>query len=268
MKRVLIFLAVVGASGCEASPPEWRPADLALPTRWSSEVSPDHARPEYPRPAMRRDAWLSLNGLWDYAIAARGTTAPEAWEGRILVPFPVESSLSGVADTVGSERRLWYRRTFVLPAAWAGQRVLLHFEAADWETVVWVNGEEAGSHRGGFDPFSFDITPYLLDSGPQEVRVAVWDPTDSGTQPRGKQVREPGGIFYTSVTGIWGTVWLEPVPGASIDRYDASPDPGTGVIRLRVDANRAGAAGRSPPPPPRAPLSGAAAGRACRIPQA
>ncbi|MDP2483561.1 MAG: glycoside hydrolase family 2 TIM barrel-domain containing protein [Candidatus Palauibacterales bacterium] len=246
MKRVLIFLAVVGASGCEASPPEWRPADLALPTRWSSEVSPDHARPEYPRPAMRRDAWLSLNGLWDYAIAARGTTAPEAWEGRILVPFPVESSLSGVADTVGSERRLWYRRTFVLPAAWAGQRVLLHFEAADWETVVWVNGEEAGSHRGGFDPFSFDITPYLLDSGPQEVRVAVWDPTDSGTQPRGKQVREPGGIFYTSVTGIWGTVWLEPVPGASIDRYDASPDPGTGVIRLRVDANRAGAADDRP----------------------
>jgi len=201
----------------------WQPAPAPLMTRWATEVSPANAHPEYPRPLMRRDDWLNLNGLWDYAITSRDAE-PEVYDGEILVPFPIESALSGVGDTVGPARRLWYRRSFELPRAWDGKRVLLHFEAVDWEAQVWVNGRDAGLHRGGYDPFTFEITGLLGEAGQQELVVAVWDPTDAGTQPRGKQVREPGGIFYTSVTGIWGTVWLEPVPEAAITDFTAVPD--------------------------------------------
>ena len=201
----------------------WRPAQAPLMTRWAAEVSPENARPEYPRPEMRRPEWLSLNGLWDYALTPRGQRPP-SYTGRILVPFAIESALSGVRDTVGTERSLWYRRTFVLPDTWPREVVLLHFEAVDWETHVWVNGRHIGEHRGGYDPFTFDITSALRPRGEQEVVVAVWDPTDGGTQPRGKQVRKPGGIFYTSVTGIWQSVWLEPVPRASIRDFVAVPD--------------------------------------------
>jgi hypothetical protein len=198
-------------------------------TRWAAEVSPVNARPEYPRPLMRRDAWLNLNGLWDYAVTARDSE-PAAYTGHILVPYAIESALSGVRDTVGPARTLWYRRTFSLPDAWRSERVLLNFEAVDWEARVWVNDSLLGTHRGGYDPFSLDITPALRGGPTQEVVVAVWDPTDAGTQPRGKQVREPRGIFYTSVTGIWQTVWLEPVPASAILDYAATPD----VDRSRV----------------------------------
>jgi len=132
------------------------------------------------------------------------------------VPFAAESALSGVMKPVGKDNRLWYRRTFRVPDEWSGQRVLLHFEAVDWDATVQVNGHEVGTHRGGYDPFTFDITKALSGSGDQEIVVSVWDPIDEGTQPRGKQVKEPRGIWYTSVTGIWRTVWLEPVPAASI----------------------------------------------------
>lgn len=219
--------ALAGAAACALATcsraGEWRPAEAPLLTRWAAEVSPANARPEYPRPEMRRPEWLSLNGLWQYALTARGQR-PESYPGRILVPYAIESALSGVRDTVGAERSLWYRRTFALPEGWAREVVLLHFEAVDWETHVWVNGRHVGEHRGGYDPFTLDITPALKERGEQEVVVAVWDPTDGGTQPRGKQVRQPGGIFYTSVTGIWQTVWLEPVPRASIRDFVALPD--------------------------------------------
>ncbi len=201
----------------------WKPAAGPLLTRWAAEVSPENARPEYPRPEMRRPRWLSLNGLWAYALTPRGQR-PASYTGRILVPFAIESALSGVRDTVGAGRSLWYRRSFVLPDTWPREVVLLHFEAVDWETHVWVNGRHIGEHRGGYDPFSFDITSALRPRGEQEIVVAVWDPTDGGTQPRGKQVRKPGGIFYTSVTGIWQSVWLEPVPRASIRDFVAVPD--------------------------------------------
>jgi len=214
--------AVLVFAACSRAP-EWRRAEAPLMTRWAAEVSPANARPEYPRPEMRRAVWMSLNGLWEYALTARGQR-PEAYAGRILVPYPIESALSGVRDTVGAERSLWYRRTFLVPSGWLRQVVLLHFEAVDWETHVWVNGRHIGEHRGGYDPFAFDITPALKPEGEQEILVAVWDPTDAGTQPRGKQVRKPGGIFYTSVTGIWQTVWLEPVPHASIRDFLAVPD--------------------------------------------
>jgi hypothetical protein len=161
---------------------------------------------------------------------------PREYPGRILVPFPIEAALSGVADTVGESRRLWYRTQFEVPDDWAGKRILLHFEAVDWETQVWVNGSEIGRHRGGYDPFSFDITEALRRGGAQQITVAVWDPTDAGSQPRGKQVREPRGIFYTSVTGIWGTVWLEPVPVAAIDDYFAIPDLDKERVTVVVEA--------------------------------
>ena len=196
----------------QARAQDWKPAEGRLMTRWAKDVSPDSVLPEYPRPQMVRKEWQNLNGLWEYAIRPKAEGKPDKWDGRILVPFAAESALSGVMKPVGPDNRLWYRRTFTIPEKWAGQRVLLHFGAVDWEATVWVNGKEIGTHRGGFDPFSFDLTDALTKRGEQEVVVSVWDPSDSGTQARGKQVLKPGGIYYTAVTGIWQTVWLEPVP--------------------------------------------------------
>ncbi|MCJ7675718.1 MAG: hypothetical protein MUO33_11290, partial [Sedimentisphaerales bacterium] len=203
---------------CSALAGQWKPpTGSGLATRWAKDVSPDNVRAEYPRPQMVRQDWLNLNGLWEYAILAKDAERPGSFDGQILVPFPVESALSGVMKPVGPGNRLWYRRTFEIPAKWSGKNVLLHFGAVDWEATVWVNGEEMGTHRGGYDPFTFDITDALKDSGRQEIVLSVWDPTDAGSQPRGKQVRKPNGIWYTAVTGIWQTVWLEPVPQIHIE---------------------------------------------------
>jgi beta-galactosidase/beta-glucuronidase len=203
---------------------QWKPADGPLMTRWAKDVSPDKVLPEYPRPQMARSEWQNLNGLWDYAIRPKTEARPARFDGQILVPFPVEAALSGVMKRVGDDERLWYRRTFELPETRIGRRILLHFGAVDWEATVFVNGQELGQHRGGYDPFEFDITNALQKSGPQEIVVAVWDPTDAGTQPRGKQVRKPESIWYTSTTGIWQTVWLEPVPQWRIEGLVLTPD--------------------------------------------
>ena len=213
-------------------PPPPPPPLPTLTTRWAASVSPANALPEYPRPQMSRRDWVNLNGPWDYAIRPRAEEKPEKFDGRILVPYPIESQLSGVRKTVGEANRLWYRRTFEVPRGWRGRRTLLHFGAVDWETVVTVNGKEVATHRGGYDGFSADITSALTLSGPQEVVVSVWDPTDTGAQPRGKQVNKPGGIWYSSVTGIWQTVWLEPVPDAAIDRLTLVPDVDAGALRV------------------------------------
>ena len=194
-------------------------------TRWGAEVTPQNAWTEYPRPQMVRERWQNLNGLWDYAIVSRTAPAPKSFDGRILVPFAVESALSGVGRRVGTDERLWYRRTFEYPGDWRNERVLLHFGAVDWSATVWVNGGLVGSHEGGFDPFSFDITDFLKPGGPQEIVVSVWDPTSDGEQPRGKQIAKPRGIWYTPATGIWQTVWLEPAPSeASIGDVRITPD--------------------------------------------
>lgn len=159
---------------------------------------------------------------------------PTSFDGQILVPFAVESSLSGVGKTVGAKRELWYRRTFSVPQAWKEKRVLLHFGAVDWRTDVWVNDVKVGSHTGGFTPFSFDITTAMNRKGDNKLVVKVWDPTDDGYQPRGKQVNRPEGIWYTPVTGIWQTVWLEPVAGHYITNLRITPDIDRNQLSVKV----------------------------------
>lgn len=204
-------------------------------TRWAADVDPNNVLPEYPRPQMVRDEWLNLNGLWDYALNRRINEQPTEFDGEILVPFPIESALSGVQERVEGNFA-WYRRTFTVPETWAGERVLLHFGAVDWRATVWVNSVELGTHDGGYDSFSFDITEGLHEEGEQEIVVRVVDPTE-GTQPRGKQVFTPGGIWYTPTTGIWQTVWLEPVPAAYIESWRLETDIDAGVLSLQANLN-------------------------------
>jgi hypothetical protein len=230
---LVIFLGLIPAlTSCSRARADWKPAPGPLFTRWARDVSPDRAHPEYPRPQLRRPDWLNLNGLWQFAFAHQGEAPPVGKDlpERILVPFPVESALSGVMKRA---ERLWYRRHFTVPGEWAGRRLLLHFGAVDWEATVWLNGKQLGSHRGGYDAFILDITD-ALKPGAQELIVGVWDPTDAGTQPRGKQVRKPSGIYYTPSTGIWQTVWLEPVPTGSIDGLKVVPDVDGQAVRVGV----------------------------------
>jgi hypothetical protein len=233
MKRMAWALALwfVAATGLVTAD-EWTPANGPLLTRWAKDVSPATVHPEYPRPQLVRQDWLNLNGLWQFAEARSGESAPVGRNlaERILVPFPVESALSGVMRRA---ERVWYRRIFTIPAAWSGRRTLLHFGAVDWETTVWLNGKQLGQHLGGYDAFSFDITD-ALKNGEQELIIGVWDPSDAGTQPRGKQVRKPQGIYYTPTTGIWQTVWLEPVPETSIRELELIPEVLAGKIGVIV----------------------------------
>ncbi|MCA9310066.1 MAG: hypothetical protein KDA21_02610 [Phycisphaerales bacterium] len=216
-------------------------ADPALRTRWAHLVDKARVLPEYPRPQMTREHWTNLNGPWSCAIVARGSARPQSWDGDILVPFCPESTLSGVGRTVGPDQELWYRRMFESPPTPRGGRLLLHFGAVDWQSTVFVNGQQVGQHEGGFDPFTFDITAALVP-GTNELVVRVWDPTDAGHQPRGKQVREPEGIWYTAVTGIWQTVWLEPVPAASISSLRVTTDVKANTVTITA-TTRGDAAG-------------------------
>jgi beta-galactosidase/beta-glucuronidase len=204
-------------------------------TRWAKDVSPEKVHPEYPRPQMLRKDWTNLNGLWEFAITSEDASAlPTKYDGQILVPFPIESALSGVMKRVGAKQQLWYRRNFQSPALKDGARLLLHFGAVDWKCEVTVNGKSVGQHTGGYDPFSFDITDAIKPNAEQELVVRVSDPSDANWQPRGKQVNEPKGIWYTPTTGIWQTVWLETVPAASIADVKVVPDVDAGKVRITV----------------------------------
>ncbi len=264
-------------------PIAWAPKTAPIMTRWAKDVSPTNPHPEYPRPTMVRKDWMNLNGLWDLEIRRvaepmasfqrwRGegeqadvNSVPNAqtlegggdaevgtvsFQGKILVPFPVESALSGVMRAVAPEDQLVYRRSFSVPPKWKGKRVLLHFGAVDWACEVLVNGKSVGSHKGGYDPFSFDITDALGGSptpnpslssgsartkgGEHELTVLVRDPTNKGTQPIGKQILKPEGIWYTPTSGIWQTVWMEPVAPVSIKSFRAVTDPRDGKIEVSV----------------------------------
>ena len=212
--------------------PVWAPAGDRIRTAWADGVSPSNVHPEYPRPQLIRAGWQSLNGLWDYAITPASHDCPAYFDGRILVPFCAESSLSGVGRTVGPDAALWYRTSFSVPARWK-ERILLHFDAVDWKTEVWLNGKPLGEHTGGYTAFEYDITDFIT-AGKQELLVKVWDGTDNDEQPRGKQVSNPHGIWYTPVTGIWQSVWLEPVGEAYIKDYNCAGSL-DGTITLTAD---------------------------------
>jgi Glycosyl hydrolases family 2, sugar binding domain/Glycosyl hydrolases family 2, TIM barrel domain/Glycosyl hydrolases family 2 len=214
-------------------------APTHIRTRWATQVSTKIPWPEYPRPQLVRWAWTNLDGKWDFAITDSSAPRPARWDGQILVPFAVQSQLSGVERAVTDSQRLWYHRSFTPPPVPRAGRLLLHFGAVDWDATVWVNGRKIGEHRGGYDPFTFDVTDAVRGDGPQQITVSVWDPTDRGEQPRGKQVLRPHSIWYSAVTGIWQTVWLEPVPDAHFTRVLSTPDIDAGTVTVQSDVDGA-----------------------------
>jgi beta-galactosidase/beta-glucuronidase len=219
------LLFVLSYSSLHAQEKKWALINDRIVTSWAEKVDPKAPLPEYPRPQLvRSQNWKNLNGLWSYAITPKNQSEPASYQGSILVPFAVESALSGVGKTVGKDSVLWYKNNITIPASMKNQEVLLHFGAVDWQAEIFVNGKSAGRHEGGFDPFTFNISSLLKKGGTQEIKVRVWDPTDEGPQPRGKQQRKPEGIWYTPVTGIWQTVWLEAVPKTHIVATKQTPD--------------------------------------------
>ena len=225
MRTTLLLLFTI-ANFCSLSfgAEAWKPAENPIQTKWGEKVDPANVLPEYPRPQMVRTEWKNLNGLWDFTITEQAGWILKEMDDKILVPFPVESSLSGVKKRVTAKDQMWYRRKFTVPENWKGQRVLLHFGAVDWEARVYVNGQKVGAHTGGYTPFAFDITDALKGEGEQELVVNAWDPTSEGGQPIGKQLLNPNGIWYTPVSGIWQTVWIEPVPARSIESFELVPN--------------------------------------------
>ncbi len=215
----------------------WKPVAGKIITQWAADIKAAQPLPEYPRPQLTRKSWMNLNGMWQYAIVHKttGETQPAAFDGNILVPYAVESALSGVGKTVGKDSVLWYKRAVEVSAAFRKGKVLLHFGAVDWECDVYVNGNKVGSHQGGYDPFSFDISAALTKGKQQEIAIRVWDPSDDGPQPRGKQIKNPHGIWYTPVTGIWQTVWLENVPSTYIAATVQTPDIDRQSLSVKVD---------------------------------
>ncbi len=214
------------------------PRKANIMSRWEKAITPENAWREYPRPQMVRKQWQNLNGMWDYAITAKTAAQPTRFDGQILVPFCVESTVSGVNKSLSDAQRLWYCKSVTVPADWAGQRVLLHFGAVDYECSLWLNGGLVGSHMGGSDAFTFDITDYLKN-GPNELVLGVLDPTSSGEQARGKQLMNPNGIWYTPVSGIWQTVWMEPVPKQRyIDEVKITPELDSNRVRIDVLTNQ------------------------------
>ena len=233
-KKILSALAASLVFTATAFAQSWAPAGDHIRTKWADDVTPDNVHREYPRPQMVRPEWKSLNGLWEYSITPKNAALPETFDGQILVPFAVESSLSGAGRTLTPDDALWYRTTFKVPSAWKGRRLMLNFEAVDWQADVVVNGIQVGRHTGGYTHFSFDITPYLK-SGDNTLVVRVEDATDNDFQPRGKQVKNPNGIWYTAVSGIWQSVWIEPVSKARITDYYAVSDIKAGTMSVSVD---------------------------------
>lgn len=234
LNRILVVAALAFMANCALA---YSPAGDRIKTEWGEAINPDDVWQVYPRPIMERADWQNLNGLWEYAIVPAQSKQPSEFQGEILVPFCAESSLSGVGKEVGAKNALWYKRNFAVPTAWRGRDVMLNFGAVDWQADVWVNGVKVGSHTGGYTPFSFNISPALNARGANELVVRVWDPTDEGVQPRGKQVARPNGIWYTPVTGIWQTVWLEPVARVHIENVKILPDIDSNTLTVAASAS-------------------------------
>nr|WP_234020652.1 AbfB domain-containing protein [Streptomyces sp. 142MFCol3.1] len=238
--------AVAGTAEAAAAATAWTPKPAPMVTPWTGQVPTDSPLPEYPRPQLTRPDWANLNGIWDFAVTSADAGQPTSWPDRIRVPFVAESALSGIQRRITQNDKLWYRRTFTVPAGWNGRRIQLNFGASDWRTTVWVNGRQAGAqHNGGYDAFSYDITD-LLTGGTNTVVVSVWDPTQTGDQAVGKQrindvtPHAGGGIFYTAASGIWQTVWLEPTATAHITRLDMVPDLANNTLKVTVRGDGVG----------------------------
>jgi beta-galactosidase/beta-glucuronidase len=212
----------------------WQMKQAPLMTAWSGLVDTNNPLPEYPRPQLVRSNWLNLNGLWQFQAGATNDPVPagQTLSSQILVPYPMESAISGVMQYYPFS---WYRQTFNVPSNWNGQRIILHLDAVNWQSTVYVNGQKVGLHKGGYDPFSYDITPFLTGSGAQELILQVYSPEDNGGQPRGKQTLYPGGIMYTSASGIWQPVWLEPVDASGVNNLQITPDVDNSRLRLTVN---------------------------------
>ncbi|MBM3888380.1 MAG: glycoside hydrolase family 2 [Verrucomicrobia bacterium] len=235
MKKTILLTPLLCMLLSTLNASDWKPAPCPIPTQWTAKVNPAEPWPEYPRPQMVRAQWTNLNGLWDYAITDLDAAQPAKFDGKILVPFPIESALSGVKKPVTDKQRLWYRRTFDAPKLDGGKRLLLHFGAVDWEAKVFVNGKPVGEHRGGYDAFTFDITDAVKAGAGNELIVAVFDAT-GGYQPKGKQhfpaIEKPGGIMYVPCTGIWQTVWLETVPAGYTESLKIVPDVDNSAVEI------------------------------------
>ena len=239
MKSIILACGMWAAATAACA--QYAPAGDRIKTPWGEKIDVDQVWNEYPRPIMKRTDWSNLNGLWSYAIEPKNTAMPRQYEGEILVPFAVESSLSGVGRRLGEEEALWYKRDFTVPSKWRGQHVLLQFGAVDWQADVWVNDVKVGMHKGGYTPFSFDITAALKKSGSNTLVVRVYDTTDAGYQPRGKQVSRPEAIWYTPVSGIWQTVWLEPVAETHIENLRILPDIDRNILSVGVETSASAA---------------------------
>jgi len=241
MKCILFSITILFSLSVTLFPQaeSWKIAGDKITTQWSAKVDPANPLPEYPRPQMTRDLWKNLNGLWEYSINPSAEQMPVKFQGKILVPFAVESALSGVGKNVGPDNALWYRTTFTIPSNFKGKNILLHFDAVDWESDIFLNGVKIGSHKGGYDPFSFNITGNIVKGTNQTLSLRVTDPVDKGPQPRGKQVLKPGSIWYTSVTGIWRTVWIEAVPATYISSFRQVPDIDKKVLSVKTAVENA-----------------------------
>ncbi len=236
MKHIAIFFLLIFSTLSLLS--QSQQESPTLKTRWTDQVDRSNPLSEYPRPQMKRERWMSLNGPWDYAITEYPGNAPQAYDGKIVVPYPIESALSGVQKRVTPKQRIWYKRSFQVPGSWKNENLLLHLEAVDWEAVIYVNGQKVGEHQGGYDPIALDISHALISTGPQELMIAVWDPTSEGTQPRGKQATRPQAIWYTPVSGIWQSVWLEPVTDQYISQLRITPDLDKDQFHVNVAVNK------------------------------
>ncbi|MHA1671331.1 MAG: glycoside hydrolase family 2 protein [Promethearchaeota archaeon] len=219
---------------------KWNPIKDQILTRWVKDIDLKKPLPEYPRPQLKREEWLNLNGLWDYAILPKEDQEIKKYEGKILVPYPLESALSGVKKRLLPDQRLWYHRKFTIPEKWINGRIFIHFGAIDWEASVWINDNEAGHHRGGYTPFKIDITDFLNLKEENDILIAVWDPTDKDHQSHGKQSLNPRIITYTPSSGIWQTVWLEPTPNSFIENIKMIPDIDKNTLILNVDIHEPG----------------------------
>lgn len=231
----LVGIVLASVVSMSVNGQQWKPVGERIMTQWGESLNPAAVLQEYPRPQMERTSWVNLNGLWNYAVTAKDADCPKSFQGKILVPFAIESALSGVGRRVKADESLWYERSFSVPSSWKHKQVLLHFGAVDYKAEVWINNTPACSHVGGYTEFTVDITPYLNGRSNQKLAVRVWDPTDKGTQPRGKQVNEPNGIWYTPVTGIWQTVWMEAVNEQYIAGLRITPDIDRRTLTIEPD---------------------------------